>query len=79
MEIGAAEFAVGDALQAHVLLALDDLADALVLDGAQLGGGERPGEELLARLAQPLRPQEAADVIGAEGGTGQAFLLNSSL
>ena len=38
VEVGAAEFAVGDALQADVLLELDDLGDRLVLDAAQLRG-----------------------------------------
>jgi hypothetical protein len=38
VEIGAAELAVGDALQAHVFLELDDLADGLVFDLAKLSG-----------------------------------------
>ena len=38
VEVGAAELAVGDALEADVLLELDDLGDRLVLDFAQLLG-----------------------------------------
>ena len=36
VEVGAAELAVGDALQADVFLELDDLGDRVVLDRAQL-------------------------------------------
>jgi len=67
VEIGAAELAVGDALQAPVLLELDDVADRLVLDRAQLGAADRVLLEMLvARLEQLFRAQEAAYVIGAE-------------
>ena len=57
-------------LQAHVFLELDDLGDRVVLDGAQRLGRDRAGGTLLARLEQALRAQEAADVVGAEGGLG---------
>ena len=66
MEIGAAELAVGDPLEADLLLPPDHLADALVLDGAQRRRVDLVGEELLPRLAQGGGTQEAADVIGAE-------------
>ena len=45
---------------------LHDVADRVVLDRAQRGGGDLAACELLARVEQLLRPQEAADVIGAE-------------
>ena len=62
----AAEFTVGDAAQAEVLLELDDLADRAILDRAQLGGRKRCALRGSARLEQILRPQETADVIGAK-------------
>ncbi len=70
MEISAAEFAVGDGLQAGVFLELDDLGDRLVFHLAQLGRIDFAARFALARLQQVFRPQEAADVIGAEWGLG---------
>jgi hypothetical protein len=70
VEIGAAEFAVGDRLQADILLELDDLGDCLVLDLAQLGGAELALGLLVARLEQVLGAQETADMIGAERRSG---------
>ncbi len=66
VEIGAAEFAVGDRLQAGVLLHLHDLGDRAILDRAQLRRRDLAARLLLARLEQVFRAQEAADVIGAE-------------
>ena len=66
VEIGAPEFAVGDPPEADVFLRAHDLANAFVLDRAQRVGGQGLGEELLARLFQPLRAEVAADVIGAK-------------
>src|SRR5262249_21313617 len=62
----AAEFAVGRKFQANALLQCQR-----VLDGRVLGLGEpRPvtlaGSEFGALLEQPLRAQEAADVLGAK-------------
>ena len=37
---GAAEFAVGDALQADFLLQLDHVADRIVFDAAEIGRGD---------------------------------------
>ena len=74
VEIGAAKLAVGDSLQAHVLLGAHDLADACVLDRVQVGGRKLAGREFLARLAQALGPQEAPDMIGAKRRTGHGFL-----
>ncbi len=64
---GAAELAVGDALQAGVLLFLDDIADVRVFHLAQLV--LRDGARLLlpARLDERRRPEKAAHMIGAEG------------
>ncbi len=70
MEVGATELAVGDGLQAHVFLELDDLGDRAVLDFAQLRGRDRALLALFARVEQDLRAQEAADVVGAERGRG---------
>ena len=62
----AAELAVGDALQADVLLHLHDGADRIVLDCLQLRGADATLLVLLACAQQLLRPQQAADVIGAK-------------
>ena len=67
VEVGAAELAVGDALEAHVLLELHDLGDRLVFDLAQLLGRDLALGLLLARLQQVLGAQEAADVVVAGG------------
>src|SRR3546814_8793517 len=50
VEEGAAELAVGDALQAGVLLALHHRADAVVLDLPERGVVQPAGRMLLARL-----------------------------
>ena len=60
----AAELAVGDDLQAAVLLQADDIADRLVLRGAHLGLAEPLLGMRAKGLAQLLRAQQAADVIG---------------
>ena len=70
MEPGAAEFAVGDAMQPQVLLEFDDLADGAILDLAQGLRGDGAAGTLLARIEQVLRPQETADMIGAEWRAG---------
>src|SRR6185295_6494512 len=66
VEVGAAELAVGDAAQPHVLLEADDLGDRVVLDGAQLRGRDLALGAALARVEQAPGPEEAADVIGAK-------------
>ena len=71
---GAAELAVGDPLQAHVLLGVHDLADAFVLDRVQVGRREAARGETLARFPEPLRAKKAADVVGAERRTGHGLL-----
>jgi len=67
MPPGAAELAVGDAAIADILLQLDHLADAIVLDRAQAGGIERAARMGVAGIEQARRTQEAADMVGAEG------------
>src|SRR3546814_13108209 len=54
MEEGAAELAVGDALEPDVLLALRHLADAVVLDPAQGLAGDLARRVLLARLDEEI-------------------------
>ena len=67
MEVGAPEFAVGDALQTKVFLHADDVPDRGVLDFAQLAAIDLTGAGALASVEQFDGPQEAADVIGAKG------------
>ena len=71
---GAAELAVGDPLQAHVLLRAHDLADALVLDRVKIARRQSAAGEPLARLSQTLGPKITADMVGAERRTGHRFL-----
>ena len=70
VEIRAAELAVGDPLEADVLLRAHDLADARVLDCAQCLGRQGLGERLLARRPQAFGPEKAADMVGAERRLG---------
>ena len=70
MEIGAAELAVGDPLEAHVLLGAHDLADAFVLDRVQVLRRKAAGGEFLPRLLQALGSQKTADMVGAKRRTG---------
>jgi hypothetical protein len=65
VEIGAAELAVGDALQPHVLLELDDLGDRLVLDRAQLLGADR---RHVHRAAGDVVDEKIDDLLGDRGG-----------
>ncbi len=66
----AAEFAVGDRLQPGRFLFLDDVLDGAVLDRLERGGVDLAFGALLARLFQRGRPQQAADMIGAERRLG---------
>ncbi len=65
---GAAEFAVGHGLEADVLLALDDLFDLPVFDRFERGGVDLALLALGARLFERRAAQQAADMVGAEGG-----------
>src|SRR5690606_18882268 len=67
VEEGAALLAVGHGLQAAVLLNLHDVANALVLDGAQRGAVDTFLREVLAGLLEGGGAQQAAHVVGAEG------------
>src|SRR6266699_1057789 len=64
----AAELAVGDRLQADVLLQLDGVLDAFVLHGAQRRTVDLALLVSGARGMECLRAQQAADVVGAERG-----------
>ena len=66
MPPGAAEFAVGDRLQTDLFLFFDDALDLAVFDRFQVGGGNFAFRPFVARRFQRRRPQQAADVIGAE-------------
>ena len=68
MPPGAAELAVGRELQADRGLPVHDLLDLHVLDLAQLVGRDLALLELGARLLDRRRAQQAADLVGAEGG-----------
>src|SRR5467141_961589 len=64
----AAELAVGDRLQADVLLQLDGFLDALVFHGTQRRMIDLALPVPGARGMECLRAQQAADVVGAERG-----------
>src|SRR3972149_202606 len=66
MPPGAADFAVGDRLQAALFLASDDALDLAVLDRLECRRIDFASGALLARLLQRGRTQQAADVIGAK-------------
>ena len=74
---GAAEFAVGDALQADLFLLADHLFDFAILDRAQGRGIDLAALAFRARLLQGRRTQQAADMIGAKGGLVR-FILHST-
>jgi hypothetical protein len=62
----AARLAVGGGLEPNLLLLSDRLLDLAVLDRAQRAGGELAALVLRPRLLERRRPQQAADVVGAE-------------
>ncbi|MNC36403.1 hypothetical protein D3C75_849240 [compost metagenome] len=67
--VAAAEFAVGDCLQAQLLLLFHQLADFPVFYFRQCFPADDPGGELLSCCFQSGRAQEAADhVIAVRGG-----------
>jgi len=68
MPPGAAEFTVGREPEADVLLLLDDALDLAVFDRLERGGVDFALGALGARVLERGRTQQAADVIGAEGG-----------
>ena len=60
------ELPVGRRTQTHFFLHAHDLANRLVLDGAQPRVVDAAGSVILARLQQRRRAKQAADVVGAE-------------
>ena len=60
----AAEFAIGNYLQADLLLQIDHVADVLVLQPTERAVIDFAGSVPAKCLAQGLRPQEAADMVG---------------
>ena len=66
MPPGSAEFAVGDGLQTHLLLLLDDALDFAVLDVLERGVIDLTLGELGAGLFQRRWAQQRADVIGTK-------------
>jgi hypothetical protein len=67
MPAAAIIFAVGDRLESDLLLQRDDLADRLLLDLAQFVVANLAGRLPFARADQVIRPDQAADMVGAEG------------
>jgi hypothetical protein len=67
VEVGAAEFAIGDALQADRLLLFDDIRDVIVFYFAQFIFGNFAMLVLFARIQQGLGPQKAANMVSAIG------------
>ena len=65
----AAEFAVGHDLEPDLLLHVDGVADAIVLDARELAVADLLAGMAPERLPQCRRPQQAADVIGAKRRT----------
>ncbi len=72
--------AVGDEPEPEILLQAHHLADGGVLDALELGVGNLVPIGPLARLDQRVRPDQAADMVGAErrlGSFGHARLRGS--
>ncbi len=77
----AAEFAVGDRLEADLFLFPDGLFDLAILDRLEFSRIDLAALALGARLLQRGRPQQAADMIGAEwrrGSLHEVLLLRCS-
>jgi hypothetical protein len=68
VEESAAELPIGDPLEADRFLSLHDLADRLVLDATEVVLTDLIFLESIARVFQVFRPEEAADMVGAERG-----------
>src|SRR5205085_9639537 len=78
MPPGAAELAVGDGVQADVLLTLDDPLDLAVFDFLQSVGRDLTLAAFRPRLVDALRTQQAADMIGSERRLGSFHAQTSS-
>src|SRR5919106_3073556 len=70
MPPGAAEFAVGHRFEPELFLLPDQPLDLTVFDRLELGGADLAFGAPGARLLERFRPQQAADVIGAERWLG---------
>ena len=66
MPPGAAEFAVGDGLQADRFLLFDDAFDFAVLHRLERNGGDLALGVTFARLLQRRGAQQAADMVGTK-------------
>ena len=66
-ERAAPKFAVSHGLQADVFLEFDHFADRPILDFAQRALAHFTVAKLVTRFDKLLRPQQAADVVGAKG------------
>ena len=75
----AAEFAVGRELQADRGLLVHDLFDLQVLGLAQVVGRDLALLQFGARLLDARRPQQAADLVGAERGFGSLHGLTPEI
>jgi len=67
MPPGPPELAVGDRLQADLLLLGDDLLDLFILDPRQFGIGDGASLASAAGFLQRRRAQKTADLVGAKG------------
>src|SRR4029077_8316996 len=67
---GAAELAVGDGLQADLLLLLDHPLDLAIFHRLEVGGADLTLGALFPCLLQRCGTQEATDVVGTERGLG---------
>jgi len=72
VEEGAAEFAVGHALETKVFLHLHHIGNCRILGQAERRLVDGSGLESCAGFEQRLGAQEAADVVGAERSGGHA-------
>jgi len=64
-----AELAIGGRLQAHLLLHPHRPGNLLIFDRPEVSRRDPAGREVIPRVKQPLRAQQAADVVGAERRT----------
>ena len=76
---GATELAIGDGLEARLLLLLHQVRDGGVLGSGQLLARDDSGGEIGARLFERLGAQEAADDVICVGrvGDGHGCVLSS--
>jgi hypothetical protein len=70
MPPGAAEFAIGNGLQACLFLFLDNLLDLAIFDLLQIAGGDLGPLSPPARFPDCRGTQQAADMIGAKRRIG---------